>query len=131
MCEFFGLEKREASFLDTHREELSRLPESRGHRNEPESSALQEMQNVTGSPDSRENSPKLQGRKAERGRSRSDFARFLWKHHKIDFYDSRLRKMIGSDPVTKRREFSRSEEHTSELQSRGHLVCRLLLEKRK
>src|SRR5690625_7416133 len=25
----------------------------------------------------------------------------------------------------------RSEEHTSELQSRGHLVCRLLLEKKK
>src|SRR5207253_10134679 len=25
---------------------------------------------------------------------------------------------------------SRSEEHTSELQSRGHLVCRLLLEKK-
>src|SRR5690625_3050635 len=30
-------------------------------------------------------------------------------------------------PVTK----VRSEEHTSELQSRGHLVCRLLLEKKK
>src|SRR5690625_6359822 len=32
------------------------------------------------------------------------------------------------------REFERlgrSEEHTSELQSRGHLVCRLLLEKKK
>src|SRR5690625_6527796 len=27
--------------------------------------------------------------------------------------------------------FCRSEEHTSELQSRGHLVCRLLLEKKK
>src|SRR5690625_5493335 len=27
--------------------------------------------------------------------------------------------------------FNRSEEHTSELQSRGHLVCRLLLEKKK
>src|SRR5690625_7126858 len=26
---------------------------------------------------------------------------------------------------------SRSEEHTSELQSRGHLVCRLLLEEQK
>src|SRR5690625_5700953 len=26
--------------------------------------------------------------------------------------------------------FERSEEHTSELQSRGHLVCRLLLEKK-
>src|SRR5690625_6590977 len=29
------------------------------------------------------------------------------------------------------REIGRSEEHTSELQSRGHLVCRLLLEKKK
>src|SRR5690625_6693194 len=28
-------------------------------------------------------------------------------------------------------EEGRSEEHTSELQSRGHLVCRLLLEKKK
>src|SRR5207253_8412400 len=27
--------------------------------------------------------------------------------------------------------YHRSEEHTSELQSRGHLVCRLLLEKKK
>src|SRR5437870_7410730 len=36
---------------------------------------------------------------------------------------------------TKQRQFRnfgmRSEEHTSELQSRGHLVCRLLLEKKK
>src|SRR5439155_12860696 len=30
-----------------------------------------------------------------------------------------------------KRGFFRSEEHTSELQSRGHLVCRLLLEKKK
>src|SRR5439155_14898614 len=30
-----------------------------------------------------------------------------------------------------RRKKFRSEEHTSELQSRGHLVCRLLLEKKK
>src|SRR5256884_6381708 len=29
------------------------------------------------------------------------------------------------------RTFNRSEEHTSELQSRLHLVCRLLLEKKK
>src|SRR5437870_7273130 len=28
------------------------------------------------------------------------------------------------------RKLERSEEHTSELQSRGHLVCRLLLEKK-
>src|SRR5437870_9553691 len=31
----------------------------------------------------------------------------------------------------KRADAERSEEHTSELQSRGHLVCRLLLEKKK
>src|SRR5690625_5656635 len=30
-----------------------------------------------------------------------------------------------------KKEFLRSEEHTSELQSRGHIVCRLLLEKKK
>src|SRR5690625_6436882 len=47
------------------------------------------------------------------------------------------------DPLTEKRSASaglmlgifeisaRSEEHTSELQSRGHLVCRLLLEKKK
>src|SRR2546422_8021120 len=36
------------------------------------------------------------------------------------------------DPVMARSTFhSRSEEHTSELQSRLHLVCRLLLEKKK
>src|SRR5437870_10488907 len=34
--------------------------------------------------------------------------------------------LVGGD-----REQRRSEEHTSELQSRGHLVCRLLLEKKK
>src|SRR5690625_6503100 len=35
-------------------------------------------------------------------------------------------------PRIKRKQVrGRSEEHTSELQSRGHLVCRLLLEKKK
>src|SRR3989449_967010 len=36
-----------------------------------------------------------------------------------------------SDEVAIRRLMTRSEEHTSELQSRLHLVCRLLLEKKK
>src|SRR3989442_4853635 len=42
--------------------------------------------------------------------------------------------MIGSDSIMalwKNLTQSRSEEHTSELQSRPHLVCRLLLEKKK
>src|SRR5437870_12678328 len=33
--------------------------------------------------------------------------------------------------AAQRKRSTRSEEHTSELQSRGHLVCRLLLEKKK
>src|SRR5207253_9484824 len=38
-----------------------------------------------------------------------------------------LRDILDAPEVTR----ERSEEHTSELQSRGHLVCRLLLEKKK
>src|SRR2546430_11996419 len=34
-------------------------------------------------------------------------------------------------PYSEKRNFSRSEEHTSELQSQSNLVCRLLLEKQK
>src|SRR2546422_4604893 len=38
---------------------------------------------------------------------------------------------VFQDLVAHRRGHGRSEEHTSELQSRLHLVCRLLLEKKK
>src|SRR5439155_21078657 len=38
---------------------------------------------------------------------------------------------IGPGEEQTQRRGARSEEHTSELQSRGHLVCRLLLEKKK
>src|SRR5438445_6266625 len=37
----------------------------------------------------------------------------------------------GAHPCSWRRGCTRSEEHTSELQSRQYLVCRLLLEKKK
>src|SRR5439155_9152956 len=37
----------------------------------------------------------------------------------------------AEDLEESRQRHRRSEEHTSELQSRGHLVCRLLLEKKK
>src|SRR3712207_7037425 len=44
--------------------------------------------------------------------------------------DPRVREHVNAlvDPTTG---FARSEEHTSELQSRQYLVCRLLLEKKK
>src|SRR5437870_12144737 len=41
------------------------------------------------------------------------------------------RLSFTSDCLVSRLGTERSEEHTSELQSRGHLVCRLLLEKKK
>src|SRR5690625_4308420 len=51
-----------------------------------------------------------------------------------DRLEGSLRSIIGEfDNADERVDVpeNRSEEHTSELQSRGHLVCRLLLEKKK
>src|SRR5690625_6982040 len=42
-----------------------------------------------------------------------------------------VRAAVVLEVVPPERAADRSEEHTSELQSRGHLVCRLLLEKKK
>src|SRR2546429_4813379 len=41
------------------------------------------------------------------------------------------RRASGTEPRSEALLIKRSEEHTSELQSRLHLVCRLLLEKKK
>src|SRR5690625_6886273 len=46
-------------------------------------------------------------------------------------YFSRPDSDLNEVNVHASRKRMRSEEHTSELQSRGHLVCRLLLEKKK
>src|SRR5437870_10567341 len=46
-------------------------------------------------------------------------------------HDHLLEGPVGDDDLRAVRSDVRSEEHTSELQSRGHLVCRLLLEKKK
>src|SRR5690625_6388354 len=54
-------------------------------------------------------------------------------HHLENVYigsDRELRD-VRPDVDVLQVEEQRSEEHTSELQSRGHLVCRLLLEKKK
>src|SRR3712207_8500827 len=40
-------------------------------------------------------------------------------------------RRLFTDPVAAEKQYFRSEEHTSELQSRQYLVCRLLLEKKK
>src|SRR3712207_9025332 len=50
-------------------------------------------------------------------------------HHRVAVAGGEpgLRVDVGHEPVA---ELDRSEEHTSELQSRQYLVCRLLLEKK-
>src|SRR3712207_7082390 len=50
----------------------------------------------------------------------------------LDLYFSSKFRRIGLDALAEAQGFvPRSEEHTSELQSRQYLVCRLLLEKKK
>src|SRR5688572_30964245 len=52
-----------------------------------------------------------------------------------DLTDAENQKIVASAGTISRAyaevDFSRSEEHTSELQSQSNLVCRLLLEKKK
>src|SRR5690625_5781892 len=48
-----------------------------------------------------------------------------------DAFEARHAELLAEDPRAAEDKDERSEEHTSELQSRGHLVCRLLLEKKK
>src|SRR5438445_6100459 len=67
-------------------------------------------------------------------RRSSDLIRFLCTSKNL----SKLREPTSSSPSTSTFTFTgkvlrvnRSEEHTSELQSRQYLVCRLLLEKKK
>src|SRR3712207_8993885 len=59
---------------------------------------------------------------------RSSLSRVDWQQHKA-LYRPFLQG--GSAPYQRYRYVGRSEEHTSELQSRQYLVCRLLLEKKK
>src|SRR5690625_5811564 len=51
-----------------------------------------------------------------------------WIYQNYETFDKGVFMGVGGsfDVISER-----SEEHTSELQSRGHLVCRLLLEKKK
>src|SRR2546429_3523099 len=55
----------------------------------------------------------------------------LFRSHVLSPGRSQLRPNLRKLEFDMPRNSSRSEEHTSELQSRLHLVCRLLLEKKK
>src|SRR2546429_5622474 len=66
---------------------------------------------------------------------RTEQAYVAWVRRYVQFHDRRHPATMGATEVqaflTHLAERGRSEEHTSELQSRLHLVCRLLLEKKK
>src|SRR5690625_5560463 len=65
--------------------------------------------------------------------ARIPYERFKQKVDEVNELKQRLAQIEEEQAKAKRQELEeqeRSEEHTSELQSRGHLVCRLLLEKK-
>src|SRR2546422_8138546 len=63
---------------------------------------------------------------------RRSSGRSSWKPHRFQLEEFPQCISLGSSSLLDRpRGCKRSEEHTSELQSRLHLVCRLLLEKKK
>src|SRR5688572_31700348 len=59
--------------------------------------------------------------------------RMMADHHRLETLFCELQGAFEEDVSTieLRKLWSRSEEHTSELQSQSNLVCRLLLEKKK
>src|SRR2546422_4490799 len=69
----------------------------------------------------------LEGQRFERAGHRDDFTRLV-RIGRVRPHDASYQQgcQLASCGLTRR-----SEEHTSELQSRLHLVCRLLLEKKK
>src|SRR3712207_8083309 len=70
-------------------------------------------------------------------RSLGLFHRYAWISGRLDFWETLVELERGSVTVLHKLPGyltvaeERSEEHTSELQSRQYLVCRLLLEKKK
>src|SRR5690606_41268607 len=65
--------------------------------------------------------------------SRKDLARLLQDDNTTPLLHGWRRSLIGTElqAILDGKRTLRSEEHTSELQSRENLVCRLLLEKKK
>src|SRR2546422_3245234 len=65
------------------------------------------------------------------GRRRGSQHQLEQQRARQDLHSSLPRVAVGAPSQGSGPGWSRSEEHTSELQSRLHLVCRLLLEKKK
>src|SRR3712207_8772697 len=73
-----------------------------------------------------------------RSSPRPHLRRGYWRRYRIHSADDSRTEWfwvrattVNGGPVSANQGYVRSEEHTSELQSRQYLVCRLLLEKKK
>src|SRR2546430_7866466 len=77
----------------------------------------------------RRNAEQYGSRPAMREKDRGIWQTFTWR----EYYDQVRDLALGLAALGFKRgdRLSRSEEHTSELQSQSNLVCRLLLEKKK
>src|SRR3989442_10895756 len=75
--------------------------------------------------------PPLDGRPYPKAVKQEVCARRRARHPFSRCGDATLRRRDARPSHAFLRQRDRSEEHTSELQSRPHLVCRLLLEKKK
>src|SRR2546430_5207348 len=76
--------------------------------------------------------PGMHGPKGSR-RKQSDYAIALGEKQKLRYQYGLLERQFRRifQTALRKRGVTRSEEHTSELQSQSNLVCRLLLEKKK
>src|SRR5689334_23502419 len=70
------------------------------------------------------------GQHAEPGRLHQDASADRLRPHRL-FVKRHAMTALRQEQRRRRARKARSEEHTSELQSQFHLVCRLLLEKKK
>src|SRR5207253_3966750 len=72
-----------------------------------------------------------ESRKARRNKVSDEIARLKKEKQDASGLIAEMKQLAGEiQELDEKAKASRSEEHTSELQSRGHLVCRLLLEKK-
>src|SRR5205085_12439181 len=69
--------------------------------------------------------------RVDRQRSKLDDDITFKRHNQLRVLEQILWQVLLSRPSLQRERSTRSEEHTSELQSQSNLVCRLLLEKKK
>src|SRR5690554_7162185 len=105
------------------------LPDQSMHEKTVVSDLIQEIYDFLRQADARELGDLF--RALDAAKAAGDAAKVKEIEAQIDNYETHIVPIIADIDAGFGNEEARSEEHTSELQSRPHLVCRLLLEKKK